>query len=85
MGYGYPAAKALAQLTGEISHPEVQRLLESDNLWLRAGALAGLTQAGAPGIQDVLDRLLDQRQPGLIQHEAAVSLARLGARGHDQS
>jgi hypothetical protein len=85
MGYGYPAAKALAQLTGEISRPEVQRLLESDNIWLRAGALAGLAQARVPGIEDVLDRLLDERQPGLIQHEAAVCLARLGARRHDQS
>ncbi len=80
MGYGYPAAKALAQLAGRISHVEVRRLLGSDNIWLRAGALAGLTEARAPGIENLLGRLLDQHQPAIIHNHAAVGLSLLSTR-----
>ncbi|MFH1921676.1 MAG: HEAT repeat domain-containing protein, partial [Planctomycetota bacterium] len=74
MGYGYPAAKALAALAAEISHPEVKRLLESENIWLRAGALAGLTEVRAPGIERLLLDLFDAPQPALIHDHAAVGL-----------
>ena len=36
MGFGYPAAKALARLAGRIEQSDVQRLLNGDNIWLRA-------------------------------------------------
>jgi len=80
MGYGYPAAKALAQLAGQTSHPEVRRLLASDNIWLRAGALAGLTEVRALGIKKLLGRLLNQYQPALIRNHAAVGLSLLELR-----
>jgi len=77
MGYGYPAAKAVAYLAAEVSHPDVKRLLASRNIWLRAGALAGLTEAHAPGVEDLLAELLVEPQPALIRAHAAVGLSRL--------
>ena len=77
MGYGYPAAKAVAYLAREISHPEVKRLLESENIWLRAGAMAGLTEARAPGIEDLLLDLLHEPQPAVVHDHAAVGLSLL--------
>jgi hypothetical protein len=47
MGHGYPAARALARLAGDADHPQVQRLLRSDNYWLRTGALHGLGEPHA--------------------------------------
>lgn len=77
MGCGYPAARAIARIAGDLGHPEVGRLLGSDNMWLRAGALAGLIEARAPGIEDLLRRLLRESQPGLIHNHAATGLAQL--------
>jgi hypothetical protein len=77
MGYGYPASKAVARLAADVSHPEVQRLLASENLWLRAGALAGLSEARAPGIEDLLVGLLQRPQPAVIHDHAAVGLTLL--------
>ncbi len=81
MGYGYPAAKAVAHLAGDVSHPEVRRLLTSENIWLRAGALAGLAEARAPGIEDLLVGLLQQPQPALIHDHASVGLSLLTTSG----
>ena len=78
MGYGYPAAKALARLAAKLSHPEVNRLLSSENIWLRSGALAGLTDANAPGIRDLLTQLLKEDQPGIIHNHCRVGLRTLG-------
>ena len=77
MGYGYPAAKALGRIAGRIEHAEVQRLLGQENIWLVAGVLAGLTEAGAPGIRGLLGRFSDLRHPAIIRNEAAVGLRRL--------
>lgn len=77
MGYGYPAAKAVGRITGQIDHPEVQRLLSEQNVWLIAGVLAGLTEARSPGIEKLLARFRDPRQPAIIRNEAAVGLRRL--------
>jgi len=79
MGFGYPAAKAASRLAGQLSHPDVKRLLASDNIWLRAGALAGLTEAQAPGLNNLLTELLDQPQPAIIRDHAAVGLSHLTA------
>jgi len=77
MGYGYPAAKAVAKLAGEVSDAEVERLLTSENIWLRAGALAGLVEARASGIEPLLRDLLGRPEPGLIHDQAAVGLSAL--------
>ena len=74
MGYGYPAAKALARRAADLSHPQVKRLLSSDNIWLRSGALAGLTEAQAPGIRNLLAQLLKQDQPAIIHDHCRVGL-----------
>jgi hypothetical protein len=75
MGLGYPAAKAVARLAGRIAHPEVQRLLHNENHWIRAGALAGLVESPAPGIDELLRELLEEHQSGLVRDQAAVGLA----------
>jgi hypothetical protein len=77
MGLGYPSAKALARLAGRIDHAQVQRLLESENIWLRAGALAGLTEARAPGIELLLREILETHPSGIVFDHARVGLARL--------
>jgi HEAT repeat protein len=79
MGHGYPAARALARLLGDLDHAEVQRLLQSENLWVRAGALAGLAEARAPGLQPLLERLLAGREPGMIRDHARAGLRGLKA------
>lgn len=85
MGHGYPAARALARLAGSLHHEQVQRLLNSENIWVRAGALSGLTEARVPGIEPLLEQLLAGQQPGLIRDHAQVGLAqlRMAERGRD--
>jgi HEAT repeat protein len=77
MGLGYPAAKAIARLAQNAEHPEVRRLLASESIWLRAGTLAGLTEARAPGIEALLSRVLGEHPPTLVADQAAVGLRRL--------
>jgi hypothetical protein len=77
MGLGYPAAEAIARLARNIEHPEVRRLLNSDNIWLRAGVLAGLTEARAPGIESLLTRVLAEHPAVLVADQAAVGLRNL--------
>ena len=79
MGLGYPAAKAIARLAQNIEHPDVRRLLASDNIWLRAGTLAGLTEVRAPGVEALLSRVLDEHPPVLVADQAAVGLRTLRA------
>ena len=79
MGYGYPAAKALARLASDTSHPEVARLLKETNIWLRAGAIAGLSRAKTPGVLPLLQRLQGQHPPALVRAEAALARNRLRA------
>ena len=79
MGLGYPAAKAIARLAPDLGHPEVSRLLESENIWLRAGVLAGLTDARAPGIEALLAGVLAEHPAALVADQAAVGLRTLRA------
>ena len=74
MGYGYPAAKAVARLAGQSSHPEVGRLLSSENIWLRSGALAGLCEARAPGINALLTDVLKKQPAALVRAQATAGL-----------
>ena len=78
MGVGYPAAKALARLARRIDHAEVRRLLDSENIWLRAGALAGLTEARAPGIERLLREVAEEHPSGVVFDHARVGLTQFG-------
>jgi hypothetical protein len=78
MGLGYPAAKAVARLAGRCDHAAVRRLLAGDNVWLRAGAVAGLSEARAPRLANLLKTLLRQPQPAILHDHARVGLDQLG-------
>jgi HEAT repeat protein len=80
MAVGYAAARALARIAADPKQADVVRLLKSDNVWLRAGALRGLAEARAPGVEELLRAALDPENPALVRHEARVQLTRLGER-----
>ncbi len=80
MAVGYAAARALARISADPKQAEVARLLRSDNVWLRAGALCGLAEARAPGVETLLRAALDPDNPALVRQEARVQLNRLGSR-----
>jgi HEAT repeat protein len=76
MALGYVSAWTLAKLTGDVKDNEVQRLLKSDNVWLRAGALRGLAEAKAPGVEELLTAAAMADQPAVVRQEAAAQLGR---------
>jgi hypothetical protein len=75
MAVGYAAARALARIAADSKQADVARLLKSANVWLRAGALRGLAEARAPGVEDLLREALDPKEPALVRQEARVQLA----------
>jgi HEAT repeat protein len=77
MPTGYIAAKAIAQIVADTKNPEVVRLLEGRNIWLKAGALRGLAEARASGVETLLREAADEANSALVRHEAAVQLRRL--------
>lgn len=77
MALGYVAARALARIVADAGQPEVARLLASDNIWLRAGALRGLAEARAPGIAELLRQAAAEDSPAVVRTEARVQLRRL--------
>jgi hypothetical protein len=79
MAVGYITARTLAHITGECQQADVARLLTSDNIWLRAGALRGLAEARAPGIEALLRQAARPENPALVRHEALVQLRSLAA------
>ncbi len=81
MGIGYPAARAVARLAADAHHPEVARLLKSENVWLRAAALRGLAEAHAPGIETLLRQAAGEDEPAVVRQEARVQLTQPGERG----
>jgi HEAT repeat protein len=81
MAVGYAAARALARIAADPKPADVARLLKSDNVWLRAGALRGLAEAQAPGVEELLQAALDPENPALVRQEARVQLNRLGKGG----
>jgi hypothetical protein len=81
MATGYIAAKALAQIVADPKQPEAARLLSGDNIWLRAGALRGLAEANAPGVEALLHQAAQSESPALVRHEAQVALRRLQREG----
>ena len=77
MGHGYPAARAITRILAKTDSAEVRQLLAAENIWLRAGALAGLAEARAQGTGQILEQLLFIRQPALIRDHTRVGLNRL--------
>ncbi len=73
MAVGYVSACTLARLAANPEHPDVKRLLKSDNIWLRAGALRGLAEAKAPGVTELLREALED-DAALVRQEARVAL-----------
>jgi HEAT repeat protein len=79
MATGYVAARAVAQIVADPAQADVARLLKSDNVWLRAGALAGLAAARTPGTQALLRQAAEEENPAVVRQEARVQLRRLEA------
>jgi hypothetical protein len=77
MGTGYIAAKTLAQIIADPEQADIARCLASDNIWLQAGALRGLAEAKAPGIEAVLRQYADEEKPAVVRQEARIQLRRL--------
>jgi hypothetical protein len=80
MATGYIAARALARIAADPRQADVARLLASDNLWLKAGALRGLAEAQAPGIEAVLQQAAAEESAAVVRQEARVQLAPRGGR-----
>jgi HEAT repeat protein len=76
MATGYAAARALAQIIADPRQADVARLLTGANVWLRAGALRGLAEVRAPGIEDLLRQAAEEESPALVRQEARVQLNR---------
>jgi HEAT repeat protein len=74
MPLGYVSARTLGRIVGDVKHADVQQLLKSDNVWLRAGVLRGLAEAHAPGVAAVLEDASRADQPALVRQEASVQL-----------
>ena len=74
---GYIAARTLARIAADAKHPDVERLLKEENVWLRAAALRGLAEAGTHGIETLLRRAADEDSPALVRYEARVQLNRV--------
>lgn len=80
MATGYIASKALAQIVADPKDGDVAKLLASDNVWLRAGALRGLAEAKGPGVEEVLKQAASPDSPAIVKQEAEVQLRRLAVK-----
>jgi hypothetical protein len=77
MATGYVAARTIARIAADPKHADVARLLEEKNVWLRAGALRGLGESGAPGIDVILRQSAEEDLTALVRNEARVQLRRI--------
>jgi len=76
MALGYPATRAIGRIAASTSHEFVRQLWQSDNLWLRAGVLRGLAEAGAANLDAWLEEAKQPGQPALVRAEAEIQLYR---------
>ena len=76
MGTGYCDARTLARIAGAGKHRDVARLLKEENVWLRAGALRGLAESQAAGIEALLEQAAEEDSPALVRYEARVQIQR---------
>lgn len=78
MAYGYATARGLGLLDGSPRSVQIDEgLARSDNPWLRAGYLEGLTLSGHPGAKALLERMLAETPGAFLEEEARFSLGRL--------
>jgi len=77
MATGYVAARTIARIAADPKHADVARLLNDENIWLRAGAVRGLGEARAPGIEGLLRHAAEEDSPALVRHEARLQLVKL--------
>jgi HEAT repeat protein len=77
MATGYVAARTIARIAADAKQAEVARLLNEENIWLRAGALRGLGEANAPDIEGTLRQAAGEDSPALVRSEAGLQLERL--------
>jgi hypothetical protein len=80
MATGYVAARTLAQIAADAEDTKVAGLLASENPWLRAGALRGLAEVRAAGIEKLLQQAAEEDNPALVRHEALVQARRIHAK-----
>jgi hypothetical protein len=80
MAVGYAAARTLARIAANPEQSDVARLLARRNVWLRAGALRGLAEADAPGIEALLRQAAGEDNPAVVRAEARVQLRRRDAK-----
>jgi len=73
-------AWALALIAADPKQADVALLLKSANVWLRAGALRGLAEVRAPGVEGLPRAALDPESPALVRQEARAQLALLDGR-----
>jgi HEAT repeat protein len=76
MPLGYIAAATLARLAADVKQSDVARLLKSDNIWLKAGVLRGLSEANAAGVEELLQEASKEDNAALTREEARVQLQR---------
>jgi HEAT repeat protein len=78
MPLGYASAKALGRIVADVKDADMQRLLKSDNVWLRAGALRGLAESEAKGVDVLLREAAEANQPALVRQESKSLAATRG-------
>lgn len=80
MAYGFAAARGLGMIVGDLKQPEIARLLQSDNVWLRAGVLDGLVERGDGAVVGQLERILSESSSAIVEEEARYGLKRMKQR-----
>jgi hypothetical protein len=80
MAYGFAAARGLGMIVGDLQEPGIAKLLQSDNVWLRAGVLDGLVERGDAAVVGQLERILSESPSAIIEEEARYGLKRMKQR-----
>lgn len=75
MAYGFAAARGVGLIADGMQKAEVTRLLESENVWLRAGVLDGLIARGdATEVAPYLRQLLAEAPNAFLEEEARYGM-----------
>ena len=77
MAYGFAAARGVGMIAGDKDQSEIARLLQSENVWLRAGVLDGLIEKADPSVRAQLQKILANPPSAILEEEARYGLKRL--------
>ncbi len=80
MAYGFAAARALGMIADDMGEAPIVALLNSDNVWLRAGVLDGLIERVRPAVGRELHKILADPPSAILEEEARHGLKRLTSR-----